>query len=219
MATSKTTKPRLAPNQTIIIPRKTATEVRKIIRDLPDQLSGRKPDPDNLRKYFLSHFTHRLMELIHEGFIDKSQEGRSDNLGTKWKPLKDATIKRKMKRRKLAREISSQLRGMTREQRKVKSEVLARQVVPIGIDTGELEKAYRPGRVHWNTYRPPKRQIVKQDKMSITVTTEVKHAVHFHKTRRIYPSVRRMRPWVINSARYARDRLVERLKEKLKQTR
>ena len=213
------TRPPQPSSQTILIPRRAGNEVQKIFQDLPGQLSGRIADPDHLRGVFFTHFTYRLLSLFHRGFMAKSKEGGIDDLGTKWKPLADSTIKRKLaKRKKLASQIARHpsLRKMSSKDRQIQSMILARQSVPIGIDTNELEKSYRPGTAYTYTYRPPKNQVVEIERNRVRISTKVEHAAHFHRKRRIYPAVSRMKPWIVESCKYARDRLIEQIRLKLR---
>jgi len=196
-----------------VITRKAAGE----IKDLLMSLSGDGPDPEKLQRMYIAHFTHRLMELIHKNFMKKSKGG-TDDLGNKWKKLAASTIQAKLRKRsKLASQIESHpsLRGLSPSQRKTKSQILARQAVPIGIDNGDLEKSYRAGSVFKYLYRPPKTQRVETTATGLIISSDVPHAKHFHRVRQIYPGPKKMRPWLIEAARYARDKVLKEIKGKL----
>jgi hypothetical protein len=194
-------------------------EARKIIRELLNGLAGNGPDPERLKDMYIAHFTFKLLQLIHKGFMAKSKSGGSDDLGNSWKALAESTIRRKMKKRSTLEAVlrnHPSLKSLSPSQRKTQAAILARQSVPIGIDEGDLEKSYRPGKVSGYVYQPPPTQVVEKAQRGISISSEVEHAIHFHRKRRIYPSVKKMKPWLVEAARYARDKVVEQIKKEIK---
>lgn len=73
--------------------------------------------------------------------------------------------------------------------------VLSRRRVPILIDRGRLERSLRPGAVSGFVYRKPKEQIVEDRGQTVVLGTSVPYAARQHRTRRLWPTVRRMRDW------------------------
>lgn len=194
---------------------KTKEEIKKAFESIT---TTRRIDEDRVRQMFISVFTHTLIEQIHEGFMAKSVPGGTDDLGLSWKPLAESTIKRKLKKRNdIQRELKRELAkyDMTPQQREEKAFVLASQMVPIGIDTGELEAACRPGRLTKFTYIPPENQDVEIDQRGLRIVIDVDHAPHFHRKRRIWPSVNRMQPWIRAAMAEASRRVFEHLQRKL----
>lgn len=192
-------------------------EMRRIFEELPGQLSGRRPDPDRIRQRFLAYFTEHLVFKINQGYNAKSQHGARDDLGNAWKRLAPSTVARKLRKMQhVARGIERQLMGsrLTAKQRQAKSLELARTAVPIGIDTGALEKSWRPGRVSGNKYYPnSKFQNVTIDTKGVRISSDHEHAAHFHRVRPIYP--RRMSKWTKEAMVVARDQIIRDIKKKL----
>ena len=229
---------------TTTVRRSSRQAVLDLLRSLPAQLTGKVPDPDQLQKTFLSHFTRSLFQSIHVAFLAKSRGGR-DNLGNAWKPLAPSTIKRKQKsrraksphphdpmsttqRRTWSTSYNRTLRKlagtpMSSSEKKLRArEVAWNQLkygkaglsrVPVGIDTGRLEASLRPGHVAGQTtYKPANsEQHVELSEGKLTLGTNVPHASYFHRVRRIYPSIRKIRPWTTTAARAGRDAVLRRL--------
>lgn len=191
----------------VTVVRKNEREIRRLIRETFGALGSTRgaPDPNRVRRVFLQHFIHSLVGSIHKGFMDKSRPGGRDDLGTSWKRLKLSTIKAKLRKRaKVRQQIAESLlhgafQGSTRQLRE-KADVLAAQMVPIGIDSGELEKSYRQGKLTKDRYYPPHRtQKVVFEEKSVQLSSNVPHAAHFHRVRPIYPGPRKMRPWTLRA--------------------
>lgn len=73
--------------------------------------------------------------------------------------------------------------------------------VPIGIETTALITSLQPGSRVGGRYYPAPKQIYRPTRSGVRIGSEVKHAPHFHKRRRIWPAARRMRPWLNRAAR------------------
>ena len=81
-------------------------------------------------------------------------------------------------------------------------------LVPIGIDTGQLERAVRPGTVSATTYSPPQNQTVKTSPGKIKVSINVPHAGQFNRVRPVFPPVSKIRPWFRAAVIAGRDRVL-----------
>lgn len=66
-------------------------DVIKALKRIPRILSGKEKDSDRLNYVHHAVYARALLEKIHEAFLIKSAGG-TDELGTKWKPLKPETI-------------------------------------------------------------------------------------------------------------------------------
>jgi len=206
--------------QKIAVTRKTVSEIRGIVRNSVAVLSRDAQDPDRIRSTFLSHYIHSLVGSIHKGFMAKSKPGQTDELGIRWKRLKPATIAAKLKKRASVRkQIAASLARTTRlpvREQHLKALQLSAQLVPIGIDDGDLEKSFRQGRLTNDHYHPPTdTQVVTFTPDGVTLESTVPHAKHFHRKRPIYPGPRTMRPWTLRALQAGRDGLANYLQRKL----
>jgi len=205
-------------------------EFRELLASLPEKLT--RPDTNVLGQRFIGLFLESLMTHIHRCFMVKTAGG-SDEFGYKWKPLAASTIARKTskmhppaghlsKRRESAffkrfesLEGSLFAGGLSRQQAQRKALRLAWQhetakggSVPIGIETGQLERSLRPGTASLGYEPPNEDQIASFRGGVVKVVTLVPHATHFDRVRKITPPVSRMRPWLREAAAKARDGLL-----------
>lgn len=67
-----------------------------ILADLPDYITGKRPDVYGLGKAFKSKLAFFLYTKIREAYLVKSVGG-TDELGYRWKPLKTSTLARRPK--------------------------------------------------------------------------------------------------------------------------
>lgn len=79
---------------------------------------------------------------------------------------------------------------------KTKLEVLGGRKVPIHIVSHRLERSLRPGTISGDHYVPPEEQVFQTKGSEFTIGTEVDYGAKLHKTRRLWPSVRKMAPWI-----------------------
>jgi hypothetical protein len=73
--------------------------------------------------------------------------------------------------------------------------------VPIGIDTGELITSIKPGSRVGARYYPAHGQVYQETPTGVRIGTNVEHASHFHRRRRIWPAPKKMRPWLNRAAK------------------
>lgn len=92
-----------------------------------------------------------------------------------------------------------------------KLEVFGNRKVPIGIDTGEMEKSLKPGSVQGTRYRPPKGQVARMEGSRMVLGTNVEHAPRFHKVRRLWPNVNRLSIWSTRAVDAGTRAVAERL--------
>lgn len=68
--------------------------------------------------------------------------------------------------------------------------------VPILIEGGRLEKSLRPGRVSGVLYqRPTTDQVFRLKRGEVSLGSAVEYSEKQHRTRRLWPSIRKMQPW------------------------
>lgn len=65
-------------------------QVRNLVNSLPSIIDGTQKDRFGIRSTFMGTVAHHLFSKIHEAYMDKSR-GQSDELGNRWKPLKEST--------------------------------------------------------------------------------------------------------------------------------
>ena len=194
--------------------RKTQREVRSIVRSI---VGGKGPSA--ARRVFLARFTASMFRSIHIAYRAKSVPGGRDELGIRWKRLKKSTVQAKLKKRlgvqrRISRELGAS--GMRGRQREAKARSLAAQMVPIGIESGDLLQSFRPGRVQGGRYVPSgPNQVAKITDEGVEMGSKLDYAQHFHSRRPIYPGMRKMRPWTRRALASARRELISWLKGKL----
>lgn len=234
--------------QNVVVARRSSTEVRSILANLPAILSGQQYDKYHLRQVFLAHFTRQLLHSVHVAFMTKSAGG-TDDLGYSWEPLELSTIRAKQRKfKKLtphhvhtatrgqktawSREYNKMLprfRALGFSEEEARAEASSRAwdrlrrgtagmvKVPIGINTGQLEKSLRPGHVSGATYHAPtpdqECNIRLQGKS--TFGSNVPHAGHFHRKRPLFPSGKDMAPWFTAAVEAGRNGVLEHLKRSL----
>lgn len=238
----------------IRIARRHKRKMLRKVHDLPGVLSGRLPDPNGYRDTFTSAFGHNLFTKIHKAFLTKS-EGRRDDLGDFWKPLKRSTIAarpiRKGERKKLgilglgrggrglltagenriwkgifastlarlaprvgenkAKALAARLAWGILKARgaRTRLEALGGRKVPIHIVTHRLERSLQPGTLSGRNYKPPEEQIFEIGGRGVIIGTAVPYGAKLHRTRRLWPSVRKMAPWLQTATRKGVAALVQ----------
>ncbi len=88
--------------------RGTNRAMRKLLRDLPAVVSGRKPDVHGYGRLFKSYFAYFWFEKVHEAFLIKSLGG-TDSMGVSWEPNAQSTIAQ----REIGPKDSRKIRGKT----------------------------------------------------------------------------------------------------------
>lgn len=163
------------------IPRR---EVVKLVRSLPGVLSGRLPDRYGVGKTFRVNVGVSLLGLIYRSYITKAR-GNSDVLSQQWQPLKPSTIKAK---RKL---------GLSPYRARL-----------INRRTDRLLLSLKPGTIARGHYRPAKEQVFDIDGPFVVVGTSVPYAKFVHAKRPLWPKAHRLRDWMMQTARGARDEVL-----------
>jgi len=199
----------------------------QVLRTLPGRIVGTTPDPEGFAAVFGGTFAHKFFTELHRNFMLRSRGG-SDEFGRSWKPLSPATIRRKQHSlsQKNAAKFKAILKqktaafsrtGMPVAQARVKATRLAyaaiTQTVPIGIDTGEMEKSLRPGRVVGGRYTAPDKQIADTHGKDWKIGTRVAHAKYFHRKRPLWPPAKQRAVWIKRSVKAGRDAIVQRFRQ------
>lgn len=70
-------------------------QVKNLIHKIPKILQGTASDRFGLRPAFAGAVAHHLFSKIHEAYMIKSR-GQTDELGQKWKPIKESTKIRRL---------------------------------------------------------------------------------------------------------------------------
>lgn len=84
---------------------------------------------------------------------------------------------------------------------KTKLEVLGSRQVPIHVVSHRLEESLKPGQLSGGQYTPPDEQVFQFQGRSLRMGTEVPYADRLHKTRRLWPPIRKMKPWIAKGLR------------------
>jgi hypothetical protein len=92
-------------------------------------------------------------------------------------------------------------------------EAYGRRKVPILVHTGRLLASLSPGRLSGDTYTPPPEQVLEWSGTRFRMGTAVPYASRQHKTRRLWPTVERMRAWVSKSVKAAVKVLIGKLEK------
>lgn len=210
-------------------------ELLKLLRSLPSNLSGRASNIEGVRRVFLAHFTHTLFSLLIRSYIARANGG-SDRLGNRWAPLADSTLARKhrtmrlgvitefnmMSDRRIAKWNKDQQDALaslkkagvsSKEATKLATRIAwqnSRSQIPIGVESGQLIRACRPGTISGNRYYAPKGQFLSEDSGVVEIGLDVDHSVHFDRKRKIWP--KNIRPWIIEACRVATTKTLEYMK-------
>lgn len=92
---------------------------------------------------------------------------------------------------------------------RTKLDVYGGRKVKMLIVSHRLEKSLRPGRVSGGSYRGPAEQVFQISPSLVILGSKVPYAAHQHRTRRLWPPVRKMLPWITQAAADATDEIVE----------
>lgn len=201
--------------------------VNQLIRNLPTNISSNT----QLGRAFRARMIHEIMSRLHKAFMEKSK-GRRDEFGNRWQPLSPATVRRKTssgssgqsaltksQQRLFQKSFNAALNQLRRAGlREVDAVTKARRTawdmlatggtnVPIGIDSGRLERSLRPGKTG-STYQPPAEQKVDFSSGRLRVSTAVPYARHFSARRPITPKPRDMLKWLKEGVQTAIEKTV-----------
>lgn len=194
-------------------------QVLAILKLLPYYLQQQGANTKGLAGVFNAHVSRSLFESIHKAFLVKAQ-GRTDELGTKWKPLAASTIRSRKNLEGTAKTLFSIVYARLRPRiganrargiaqtishaathslgKKPRLLVFGGQHFLIGVVSGKLLRSYQPGRVYGTKYVPPHRdQVLKVSGDSFTIGSRVEYAVYFDAKRPIVPpSPEKQQLWV-----------------------
>lgn len=103
---------------------------------------------------------------------------------------------------------------LKKEGAQTKLDTLGRRNLPIGIRTGEMEKAIQPGRLGGaGGYVPPRHQTYELRPRSVILGVEIPYVSGFHKRRPLWPGARsgQRTIWLAACTRAGRDAVVKRI--------
>lgn len=201
------------------------TQVARLLHSLPGRITSRISDPEQISRVWHGHFARLIFKQIHDDFMLKSR-GLPDSNSVRWPPLAPSTVARKLRtggglsssqKKRWQRTFNSTLSAasghMKRRQAVIKAREAAWQAVgsaaggtsvPIGIDSGTLEKSLRPGTATSNGYVPRPKQQYTVRSSRFVLGSRVPYARHFARRRAIFPD--RSGPLVARSAARATAR-------------
>lgn len=130
----------------------------------------------------------RAFKRRERGLLTKSQN-------KEWKAIfarmfsKLAPVEGEGEAKKIAAKIAWSILKQKGAQTKI--DKLGNRKVPIGIRTGALFAATKPGKIRGKRYYPPtQHQMFEQGNKSITMGIDLPYTSHFHKVRKLWPAIR-----------------------------
>lgn len=155
-------------------------DIKHLIAQIPGMLSGKVPDNKGVGRVFAAHLMRGVIQRISAAYDAKSHGGPDDN-GDTWEPIKESTIKAKMR---------DPTTGTYWP-------VDPRQ---IGFHTGLQRSAFEAGEVSGGVYHATSNQrvIIRQGSFEIRIT--VKHYRFFRTKRPVIPRGGIPSKWLIPAA-------------------
>ncbi|MBW1953240.1 MAG: hypothetical protein JRI66_09185 [Deltaproteobacteria bacterium] len=86
---------------------------------------------------------------------------------------------------------------------------------PILYVTGRLARSLQPGRVSGGRYHPPREQVYEAHRQHIVIGSRVPYAPYVHRQRPLWPSSRRIGPWLAEATEKALQELTREMSRTL----